>query len=62
MDSDFDIDEKDELKSDDDGDAPKRKKRGVDTKAYKVGSIIFTINTHCFLISIPNLSLYNLLI
>ena len=35
MDSDFDIDENDELKSDDEGDEPKRKKRLV-TKAYKV--------------------------
>lgn len=37
VDSDFSIDENDEVKSDlDDEDQPKRKKRGIDTKAYKV--------------------------
>ena len=36
VDSDFSIDENDELKSDDDDDQPKKRKRGIDTKAYKV--------------------------
>ncbi len=37
VDSDFSIDENDELKSDDeDGHRPKRKRTGVVTKAYKV--------------------------
>ncbi|XP_067941919.1 vacuolar protein sorting-associated protein 72 homolog [Watersipora subatra] len=35
VDSDFSIDENDELRSDDDEDQPKKKKRGIDTKAYK---------------------------
>ncbi|XP_041355699.1 vacuolar protein sorting-associated protein 72 homolog [Gigantopelta aegis] len=36
VDSDFDIDEHDEARSDvENGDEPKRKKRGIDTKAYK---------------------------
>ena len=37
MDSDFSIDENDEVKSDSgDDDKPQRKKRGIHTKAYKV--------------------------
>lgn len=36
VDSDFSIDENDEVKSDSEDDKPKRKKRGIDTKAYKV--------------------------
>ena len=37
VDSDFSIDENDELKSDGEGDdQPRRKRKGVDTKAYKV--------------------------
>ena len=39
MDSDFSIDENDELKSDGEDDEPKRKRKGVDTKAYKVSGI-----------------------
>ena len=39
MDSDFDIDENDEVKSDiEDGEESKRKKKGVSTKAYKVST------------------------
>ena len=43
VDSDFDIDETDEVKSDQedaDGKRPRRTQKGVVTKAYKVGRII----------------------
>ena len=42
VDSDFDIDENDEIRSDmeDDEDGPKRQRRGVVTKAYKVHSSV----------------------
>jgi len=40
VDSDFSIDENDELRSDvDDADEPKHKKRAISTKAYKVRSV-----------------------
>ena len=39
VDSDFSIDENDAIRSDLEGDdEPKRKKRGVDTKAYKAST------------------------
>lgn len=43
IDSDFSIDENDEVKSGSEDDAPKRKKRGIDTKAYKVCLVYFNI-------------------
>ena len=44
-DSDFSIDENDEARSDlDDDDEPKRKKRGVVTKAYKVSVMIINFD------------------
>ena len=39
VDSDFSIDENDEIRSDEeDADQPQRKRKGIDTRAYKVSS------------------------
>ena len=43
-DSDFDADEEDEIRSDLEDDEPKKRKKGTDTKAYKVICTGFTKN------------------